>query len=229
MKRYHLLLTILFLSIQTSAQYLKDDVQLIDSIKQQNISAIHSISTSFNPGGRDLYIDKDWKYGILLTDNDETIFFNGRINVARGYLECKVNNRIRKIASGRIKLVDLEGQTYIPVQSSDFESGGINTYLKVLSWGKISLVERYVVEVESRRGDSLNPDLTGTESLVVESELYYTKDFEVFEELKTNKRFIFELMTSRKSEVEKMIDINKWKFSSNRDITSIFNYYNSLN
>ena len=218
----------LLVSISVYSQELASATALVDSIKAENTFYLRSISTPINPSKKDVYIEEGWQHGVLVTDDENTLFFNGRINVVRGYLECKVENRIRKIAPGRIKLIDLEGKKYIPIKGSSIDGGGINTYMNILSLGQISLLKGYYIIVKSRGGDSINQEITGTETLELGSDLFYTYDFGTIYRLRSNKKTILSLLSDKEDQVSNLIEINRLKFSSDRDISTIFNFYNTI-
>ena len=223
-----LLVALVFKLTLAKPQDIPESTSIIDSIKAENTFLLKSISTSFNPSQKDVYIGEGWQHGILMMDDGKSLFFNGRINVVRGYLECKVENRIRKIASGRIKMIDLEGKKYIPISGSSIEGGGINTYMNILSLGEINLLRGYYIIVKSRGGDSINQEITGTEILELSSDLFYTYDFETVYRLRTNKKTILSLLSDREDQISELIDVNKLKFSSDRDVSAIFNFYNTI-
>lgn len=226
MKNY-LIVAFLFFSTTIIGQ-LKADLNLMDSVIQMNDEKIIDISSEISTRSRDLYVDNEWRYGTVLTVDNEIIHISGRINVMRGYLECKVNNRLRKIANGRVKLVRLNDQLFIPVQGNEIDGGGINTYMEVLSPGNFTLLRNYYIDIETRRGDSLNPGLTGDQSAILKTNLFYSKDLKNFLTLKSTKNGVLNLLGDKANQIEELIEVNKLRFNSDRDIAIIFNYYNSI-
>lgn len=226
MKNY-LIVAFLFFSTTIIGQ-LKADLNLMDSVIQMNDEKIIDISSEISTRSRDLYVDNEWRYGTVLTVDNEIIHISGRINVMRGYLECKVNNRLRKIANGRVKLVRLNDQLFIPVQGNEIDGGGINTYMEVLSPGNFTLLRNYYIDIETRRGDSLNPGLTGDQSAILKTNLLYSKDLKNFSTLKSTKNGVLNLLGDKANQIEELIEVNKLRFNSDRDIAIIFNYYNSI-
>lgn len=223
----HLFVLLFSITIPTIGQ-LKADINLMDSIIQMNDEKLINISSEISTRSRDLYVDNEWRYGTVLTVDDEIIHISGRINVMRGYLECKVNNRLRKIASGRVKLVKINDQLFIPVQGNEIDGGGINTFMEVLSPGNFTLLRNYYIDIETRRGDSLNPGLTGDQSAILKTNLFYSDDLKNFSTLKSTKNGVLNLLSDKANQIEELIEVNKLRFNSDRDITIIFNYYNSI-
>ncbi len=226
-----LLLSLLFSStFAVNSQALESYFLEMDSIVEANAADIKEISTSLSTNAKDVYLNEDWEHGVIITKENTAIFFNGRLNIARGYLECKVENRLRRITSSKVKLVELEGKRFIPVKASSMEGGIINTYLQVLSTGSINLVKEYVIDIEYQStGNSLFPEMTGQKNLEIESVFYSSSDLTSFDKLKSNKKSILQLLSAKNDDIERLIDINRLKFSSERDITTIFNYYNTIN
>lgn len=203
---------------------------VIDSIDHQNAILLDALSHAIKPSEEDMYLSKHWEFGILISEKDKPIFFKGRINVARGILECSVQNNLRMITPDKIKFFYLGGMKYIPVKGSSFRGSENNAFLNLVSLGPISLLRGYWIDVVYENGsNSLFPKATGQEKKVIQSRLYYSTDFKDFKEVRRNKKFITDLLTSKNNEVQDYAEINRLKFKSDRDISLIFDYFNQLN
>ncbi len=203
---------------------------MIDSVDHQNSMLLESLSQAIKPSKEDMYLNEHWEFGILISMEDEPIFFNGRMNVTRGILECRVQNNVRMILPNKIKFFQMGGMKYIPVIGSSFRGSQNNNFLTLVSLGPVSLLKGYWIDViYERSSNSLFPNATGQEKKVIKSRLYYSTDLKDFREVRRTKKFISDLLASRTNEVQDYVEINRLKFKSERDITLIFDYFNQLN
>lgn len=205
-------------------------IERLTSFQDSIIMALANIS--FNKSSRvkehNLYLDKGWQNSAVVTADDQILYFSGRFNVLNNAIEMKLKDKIKFVYPRKIKLALIGQDLLIPAKGNQFEKATANTYLHVLSYGKINLFNRYVLESKIEGGNSLVPEVTGQKKYYIDESYYYSEGFGSFSKLRSSKKKVLALFKDKSEEVSSFVKANKLKFNNKEDLTKIFDYYNKL-
>ncbi len=224
MKYLLLLVTLVSFSYNGVGQN-KSDLLEVSTQNNTYVEKMLKISSPLTLDSKSFYLDEQWNHIMILTKTNEVLHTTGRINLARMYAEIIVNRHVRRLNENKVKALIVNGSTLIKVGSDKIEDRNISSFMDVLSVGKLTLLEAYKIgfKVEEHAYSGVVRD----EIAFLSSDFYYTEDFDVFIPV-NGKRDILRIMADKRTEVENFIKVNKLKLHQRKNLSALFDYYNSL-
>lgn len=154
-----------------------------------------------------------------------------RLDLYRNEVEVQTTAGIRVIANNLIKSYTTfekgDSVLYVNAANYKFEGTELIGFVKVLSNGKLQLLEMYKLEIIK---PSYNPSLEvgdRNSHLVKKSSLLYSKDGKELVKVK-GKKDVLPLFESQKEKMDAYIKANKLDLKDQEDLKNAFDYYNSL-
>ena len=107
-----------------------------------------------------------------------------------------------------------------------FSGSGVNPkqYAQILTLGKLKLVKR-----ESKTVTEMSEINAGIIKSFITTTRYFVGRNEILENIKFNKKDLFQLMRDKESAVNKFIEENNLSFKKEEDVVKIVRFYNKLN
>ncbi len=183
------------------------------------------------------YYDSAWAEGRLVMFNDSTIYTNlsARLDLKNNYLEIKQNNKVRIIEARKINYFSLlptktsTPQIFVNTQSFKKEDD-IKGFFEVLSTNEKLVLFLHKKFWLKKPTYVTAFDVGSRDAKIYHLEnLYYGKANEdkVYE-LKTNKKNLLKIMEDKQILIEAYFKEKSPNLRDNKDLASLFNYYNSL-
>ncbi len=202
------------------------DLARIASMEADHVDRIHSISSPYAITSRSFYLDENWDHLIIVTNDYEMLHTSGRINLVRKLIEIKVQNKPRRLNESKVRAVLVNGVRIIKVNADKIKGENETKYMKVLSNGRYTLLEGYSIGFKTIGEGALDPGIGGQEKLFLDTDLYYTTGFKQFTRIRSNNS-IYSLLEDKIDDMKKYVDNNNLKLKKNRDVSLLFDYYNS--
>lgn len=236
----------LVISTNISAQTTKmaastwDRLSTVSGFNMRNTSNSSFLESIPPPQGEIIgtqYYDSTWAEGKIVLFNDSTIYSNltARLDLKNNYLEVKQNNKVRVLEARRINYFALsssKGATpQIFVNSQSFKKeDDIKGFFEVLSTNEKLILFLHKKFWLKKPTYVTAFDVGSRDAKIYHLEsLYYGKanDDKIYE-LKTNKKNLLKIMEDKQAEMETYFKEKSPNLRDNKDLASLFNYYNSL-
>lgn len=226
MSLYKNLICLLF-SFVSCTGYAQVEVILLhnDSLKQSSITALNTISypASGKAKVHPFYINTDFAHSYVIDQFDNIIYFSGRYNVLKKSIEAKLGEGLRIIKLNKVQLAQVGRTTLVPIPRQQRPQVDNNSYVEVLSSGKIYLLRSHLMASKMELGGSLSMQADGKKVYYTDEKLYYTTDFQTFTLLKKKK--ILGLFGAAQTQVKNFISENDLKLNDVEDLVKIFDFY----
>lgn len=167
-----------------------------------------------------IFLNKDWSDGYILTYKNEKHKFPVRYNVAEGEMQIFYKDKIKALYPEKVKGVSFDNTVFI---ASSFikKSETYNGFFELLSSGKmITLLMRYEVKEVA--------ETSGISTKKITTKYFIKYEDMAAEEVDIKKKTILKLFKKQEKKINEFLQKNKIDFKSKKDLSSLFDYYNSL-
>lgn len=179
----------------------------------------------------DVYLDSSFtKTRFVLNNSSSAILTPARYDMFNKEFEVKTTGGVRILNGGVVKIFKVyltsDSLMYVNSRNYTFNDAPIDEFLKVLSDGKIQLLECQILNVIK---PTYNASLdVGDKNAYIKrkSEFYYSKEGKLFK--LTSKKNTYELFGTEQSKVDSFVKANSLSFKRVDDLKKIFTFYNSL-
>lgn len=215
---FHLIITILAnLNGQSSSELVPSPPQKQTSKDQKNSSKLFFLVTESFPLdeiGRK-FLTENFIESTIIDFENEKFEVELRYRFADDEMQIMHQEKIKALFPQKIKkLIFKKGdslQTFIPKEYSDKKNTNLG-YFELLADGKMKLLKQY--------------QKSGKEK--IKTNLFYQTEDLPAKCFKVKKSSVLKLMKKHKSEVSKFIVKNKLNVKKEKDLTKVFDFYNSL-
>lgn len=175
------------------------------------------------------YLDTEFKKSILLTKENKIIHVKGRYRVYDDQIEIITGKEQMDVFKDKVLAVGIGGQVFVPRKLLNKEGKIELHWLELISEGSLNLYKRYAMEI--RRAD-YNPALNSghkNDYLFLNTKMYYAKgDLTAKPKvLKSGRVAVLEALKKRKNAVNTYAKKERIKWSKEKDLKLLFDYYNS--
>lgn len=174
-----------------------------------------------------LYLNKTWQNGAVVTKDQQVAYFNGRFNVLDNSIELKNKNGIRSIRANRVKAAMIGDRIFISVPKDQIKQQANTSFYEVISLGKINLYVKHFLKSRMTGSNTLTTGYNGEKEYFIDEELHYHGNGMLCQKLKGKKK-ILELFGTLRGEVEAYAKDQSLKYKAKEDLIRIFDFYNSL-
>ncbi len=236
----------LAISLNIAAQTTKmaastwDRLSTVGGFNMRNTSNSSFLESISPPQGEIIgtqYYDSTWAEGKIVLFGDSTIYGNltARLDLKNNYLEVNQNNKVRVLEERRINYFSLLfpemsiPQIFVNSQSFKKEKD-VKGFFEVLSTNKKLVLFLHKKFWLKKPTYVVAFDVGSRDAKIYHLEsLYYAKANEdkVYE-LKTNKKNLLKIMEDKQAEMETYFKEKSPNLKDNKDLASLFNYYNGL-
>ncbi|MGZ2370239.1 hypothetical protein ACXR6G_10665 [Ancylomarina sp. YFZ004] len=176
----------------------------------------------------DFFINKDWTEGSVFF-NDKHVVNNVSLRYFIKGKEMHVNHdgKIMKIINQTSIDSIIIGEHKFVYSELIFGSTVIQDYLELLSAGSKKLYKHYTNKfIKAKEVSSYQTQ--ESDKYIIKKEYFVGVNDNVAEFFKPKKKTILALFSDKKENVVDFVKKNKLKYSREKDLVKIFNYYNSL-
>ena len=179
-----------------------------------------------------IYYNKLWRTGnIYLFSGEEIKNYPLKYDLKSLRYEINVDNSIKIISIGAIKKVEWfipeTGGKEIFVNTSSYDDIDGYGMIKVLTEGKITLLKKTELKlIEGNYNTALN--VGNRASKYVKNEKYFALFNDEVKKVITRKRRVLRLFGDKYDDVKKWAKEQGLSYNKDRDLSKIFNYYNSI-
>jgi hypothetical protein len=173
-----------------------------------------------------------WHEGKVVLDGGDTLRGKLQYNMQTELVQLQTNQKLETLTPRKVVFFEIFDQTvnrYRQFYSLPFALTGqykAPVFFELLTEGKLTLLSREKLEYRTYSSFYF---YGGTYTRLVLTNLYYLlKENGTIQEFNGKRNDFYELMGSKKDEVEKYVKANRLDFANKYNVVRIIEYYNSL-
>ncbi len=187
-----------------------------------------SIERGNNGRNENLYLDPEWRAGIILTKRNEILPFSGRYSVLDNAVEAKVEGVRRIVMYHQVHSIRIADKIFVPVRVRNDDGFEIPTFFELLSSGKLSLFIHHKLKSRMKGSNPLTSSFNGEREYFVGQDYYYSINQEEFVKFKPSRKKLVRLMSDKRQQVEAFVRRTSLKFRTRQEYVQLVDYYNSM-